>query len=202
MNLLGSKSRRFVCLFLLICLSFWPVQAVEPDKLQPLSLAVWVIGSTAHFRVENTGSKDILLHKALKTPYDWPEACWIQVRDRSGKIIVTSETDESGYWSPLFYAASANVLPVELQALPAGESWEEEADLQACLESFAAWPLMKASKDVTESKFLLEKIAAVKITFQVKLDRMLSRQASTETDWIPFAPVAQGATSLHSAPRR
>ena len=192
MRFFWFKSAPLLGIFLFLYLSSSPVRAVESDDSQPPSLTVWVIESTVHFKVENNGNKEILLHKALKTPYGWPESCWIQVRDCSGKIIVTSETDESGYWSPLFYSADAQVLPVELQALPAGISWEEKSDLKACVESFAAWPLMKASKNVTESKSLLEKIAAVKITFQVKLDPILSRQVSTETDWIPFAPGRSG----------
>lgn len=160
--------------------------ASEPDG-SSLSLAVWVSGTTAHFRVENTGNREVMVHKALSTPYGWPESCWLQVRDRAGKIIVTRETDENGYWSPLFYAASANVLPVELQVLPPGDSWEAESDLKACIESFASWPLIKTNRSMSESKALLKQVAAVKLTFQVKLDPMLSSKKSVETDWIPFS---------------
>lgn len=161
---------------------------VELKAEQQLVLSIRVSGETASFKVENVSFEGVQVHKALETAYGWPESCWIQLKDRAGQIIVTRETDKEGYWSPLFYSASANVLPVQLQTLPAGESWEAESDLKACVESFAAWPLIKTNQSISKSKDLLKQVSAVKITFQVKLDPMLSKKQTVETQWIPFSP--------------
>lgn len=182
-----SPSRLFA--FLVVCLLFttetcWPVE--EQQCYLPLSLSAEIDGENLRFRLENVGSTDLIIRNCLNNGYGWPEDCWLQVRNSHGDIMITSETSDDGYWSPLFYASYANNLPIKLERLQAGQSWESESSLKYCLRAFCAWPRIKSG--VKGSEFAVNDIAAVKITVKVRLDSMLVKSKVFETDWIAVSP--------------
>jgi hypothetical protein len=174
--------RRAIELLVLLLTSFVHCEEIDAET-DHLKLFARIDGDTICFVLKNVGTSEIELNPVFETNYGWPESCWLQLRDSDGKILVTSDTDLQGYWTPQIYESQANTLPIRMGRIHPQEEWIRNFDLKACVTSFFAWPHVKSGRGPLSSDSL-RGIESVRFVLNLKLDSTASRTKLLRTEWL------------------
>lgn len=184
---MSYQSRNFhtMLAILLVVLASVSVSAQDKES-KPIRFEVKQQGGMLHFVLENVSERSIEVYNNFNeaygpAPYNWPENCFLQIRDSEGRMLTVDGDGYDSSWTPWFYVGQLTSIPAPMQTIKAGKAWEAKADLHGCLGMFR-----KTLQDPTVE------IGAVKIRFTAKLDPMFTKSVVFTTDWLKVEKQTSG----------
>lgn len=192
--------RRAMAAVVLGLLLLPPARAELLTLEEAIQLNVQLQGPNIHFSIQNVSKFDIEVFDGFDrpySPYGWPDGAWIQFRDSEGGILTFGdEGQQYDLWNPWVYVSQATLLPVELDLLRAGTTWEADVDLEDILTGAASahigWntgadPFDEGGRAAKVDR-VVRSIESVKIFFRAMVGPMLSEHVPMETDWLQLRP--------------